>query len=771
MKISKIFLVAPILLLTYLILKFVFPASEFSKYRLSVAGDSLVYSNTEYLKDVRYSTDGIMAFEVPLSEIMRREKKYGPLKSLRIPDQKEARDEGHVRENLPQNPDSKEVSQYPPPYGKTDNNEPNQTYAPQTLGVNFNGVSLSGTNPSGYYPPDVMGEVGPAQYIIHVNGRIVSFSKSTGLVDGAINTTTNNFFASIMTNSPGTYTTDPRIRYDRLTKKWYMLMIDVPEPFANRVLLAVSPDSIITASTVFRFFYYQQTSTFLDYPTLGLDANALYIGGNLYDLSTDEFVNSNALVIRKSSIQGAGPMITTDLGGLLVNNSGPYTPQGVDNTDPNATEGYFIGVDKASFGMLMIRRVSNAGGTPTISPNIPLTVPTTSQPLKVPHSGNTGGENGRLDALDDKLFMAQMRNGSIWTAQNIAVNSSGTTTSPTRNGSRWYEVSNLTATPTLIQSGTVFDNSANADNYWLPTIAASGQGHTAMVYCIAGANTRINMGSVGRFSSDVLGTMQTPLTITNNTSFAYNPPADPGAAGSRRWGDYSCIRVDPNDDMTFWGIHQWCNDNNNYGVYVAQLKAPPPAAPSSINPSSVPIGSSISVTLTGTSSNGSGFFDPGSEFVNRLSVTVDGGVVVNSVSYVNATTINLNVTTTASAPNTTRLVTVTNPDGQTSSAAIFIVLPAGNPSEFMLAQNYPNPFNPSTRIDFGLPENAKVSLKIFDISGKEVGSVLNEYKTAGYYSSSFNSAGLSSGIYFYSMNAITDLGKTYKAVKKMMLVK
>jgi hypothetical protein len=869
MKNPKLYFVVPVLLLiTYFIFKFSIQDTEVTKNGLSIAGDSLVYSNTEYLKDVRYSKDGSMAFEVPLSEIMGREQKYGPLKSLRVPRQKEEK-EGPDRSNLPQNPNSPKAAQYPSADEIIKGNGPNQTDAPQTLGINFNGANLTGTNPTGSFPPDVMGEVGPSQYIVHVNGRIVSYLKSTGVADGVINTTPDNFFASVMSANSGTFTSDPRIRYDRMTKKWYFLIIDVPAgtgTIANRVLVGVSPDSVITGSTVFRYFFYQHSGTFLDYPTLGIDANALYIGGNLFTLA-GSFSNTNALVIRKSSIQGAGPMVITNLGNLLVANAGPFTPQGVDNPDPASTEGYFIGVDNATFGTLMIRRVSTPGATPTISGNISLTVPTTAYPIVVNHQGNTGGTSGRLDALDDRLFMAQMRNGSLWTTHNIGVLNTGVaSSSATRNGSRWYQIANLSSTPTLTQSGTIYDNTTNAGSYWIPTIAASGQNHAALVYCIAGTNTRINMGSVGRFSSDVLGTMQTPLTISNNTTFTYNPAGDPGGSGGRRWGDYSCIRVDPNDDMTFWGINQWCSGTNNYGVYVAQLKAPPPATPSSTSPSSIPIGSSVAVTLTGTSASGSGFFDPGSGFVGRINVTIDGGVVVNSVTYVNPTTLTLNVNTTGAIYNSTRLVTVTNPDGQTSSATMFAVLPVelasftsvvnkndvnlkwntvseennsgfdverkllsennwrkigfiqgsgnsntqvsyeytdrklesgkynyrlkqidyngnfkyydlnsevqvGIPSKFVLAQNYPNPFNPSTKIDFDLPENARVSLRIFDISGKEVANVLNDYTTAGYYSNTFNAGRLASGIYFYSMYAVTDNGKTYSAVKKMMLVK
>ncbi len=866
MKNFKLFIVIPILLIgAFFIYKIAASDNEVSKNRLYISSDSLVSQNTEYFKDVRVSTDGNMAFEVPLSEIMGREQKYGPLKSLRI-SKKEKEREGPDRSNLLQNPNSPLVSQYPPSDSKNQNGQTNQTDAPQTPGVTFNGSTGGGS--SGPFPPDVMGDVGPTQYIVGVNGQFISYNKTTGVADGVINTTPDNFFASVMSSNSGTFTSDPRVRYDRLSKKWYFIIIDVPAgtgAIANRVLVGVSPDSTIKVSTVFKFFFYQHTSTFWDYPTIGIDINALYIGGNLFTFA-GAFSNTIGIVIKKSSIQGAGPMVTTNLGNLLVSNVGPYTPQGVDNPDPTATEGYFVGTDNASFGLLQVRRVSNPGTSPTVSGNLSITVPTTGAPILVNHQGNTGGNNGRLDALDDRLFMAQMRNGSIWTTHNIGVNSSGTTTTPTRNGARWYQLGNLTTTPTLTQSGTVFDATASANNYWIPTISTSGQNHTAISFCFAGANSRINMGSVGRFSSDAAGTMQTPLIISTNSTFSYNPSGDPGGSSGRRWGDYSCVRVDPNDDMTFWAINESNPSNTNYGCFVAQLKAPPPATPASTSPSSIPIGSNITVTLTGTSSSGSGFFDPGSTFANHLSVAIDGGVVVNSATYVNATTITLNVTTTGATQNTTRTVTVTNPDGQTSAATIFVVLPVelasftsivnkndaelkwstvseennsgfdverklvterswnkiafikgngttnttknyeysdrkltsgkynyrlkqidyngnfkyyqlsnevqvGIPAKFVLAQNYPNPFNPSTKIDFDLPENAKVSIKIFDISGKEVANVVNEYKTAGYYSNSFNASRLSSGIYFYSINAVSDNGHSFNAVKKMMLVK
>ncbi len=90
----------------------------------------------------------------------------------------------------------------------------------------------------------------------------------------------------------------------------------------------------------------------------------------------------------------------------------------------------------------------------------------------------------------------------------------------------------------------------------------------------------------------------------------------------------------------------------------------------------------------------------------------------------------------------------------------------GIPTKYDLSQNYPNPFNPSTSINYEIPFDGRVSLKVFDMSGKEVATLVNEVKTAGYYTYNFNASNLSSGIYFYSLSA-----NNFTATKKMMLVK
>jgi len=88
------------------------------------------------------------------------------------------------------------------------------------------------------------------------------------------------------------------------------------------------------------------------------------------------------------------------------------------------------------------------------------------------------------------------------------------------------------------------------------------------------------------------------------------------------------------------------------------------------------------------------------------------------------------------------------------------------PTQYELFNCFPNPFNPSTSISYSIPEVSNVTLKVYDILGNEIATLVNEQKSAGHYTVYFNSKNLSSGIYFYTLQT-----KTYTATKKMILLK
>jgi len=91
---------------------------------------------------------------------------------------------------------------------------------------------------------------------------------------------------------------------------------------------------------------------------------------------------------------------------------------------------------------------------------------------------------------------------------------------------------------------------------------------------------------------------------------------------------------------------------------------------------------------------------------------------------------------------------------------------SGSPVSFALEQNYPNPFNPATTIRYRIPSASVVKLQVFDILGREITTLVNEYKTAGEYSVRFNNPSLTSGVYYYRLTA-----EDYSAIGKMLLVR
>ncbi len=404
------------------------------------------------------------------------------------------------RRNRSQDPNALPASQFPAADVSQSGVSPVAS-APQTVGTTFTGATLADT---GSFPPDTMGAVGPSQFLVFVNGRLRTFAKATGVADGVLNADPDVFFSSVMTPPPGgglNFTSSPQIRYDRLSGRWILTVVDVPSTSAgsigdlpNRILIAVSDTGVISGGTIWTFYFVQQntvgggdTGGLLADPSLGVDNNALYIGGNEYNAASGAWVNTDAYVVRKSSVLTGGPVVATPFRGLITTD-GPDTPRGVDNYDPTANEGYFIGVSDAAAGRLIVRRISTPGGTPGISADIAITVPSTSFPILVDHLGNTGGASGKLDALDDRLFAAHIRNGRLWTAHNIAVLATGVasdTGGTRRNAVRWYEliVPVGSGTPTVNQSGTIFDSAATtaaARQYLMPTVTVSGQGHAAL---------------------------------------------------------------------------------------------------------------------------------------------------------------------------------------------------------------------------------------------------------------------------------------------------
>ena len=113
--------------------------------------------------------------------------------------------------------------------------------------------------------------------------------------------------------------------------------------------------------------------------------------------------------------------------------------------------------------------------------------------------------------------------------------------------------------------------------------------------------------------------------------------------------------------------------------------------------------------------------------------------------------------------------TITLPDSDLRSLLLSFTsasVPVGLPAQFSLSQNMPNPFNPSTRIRLSLPRPVYVSLKVFDLLGREVATLVNAMRPAGVYEEEWNASNIPTGVYLYRLVA-----GDFSDVKKMLIVR
>lgn len=609
------------------------------------------------------------------------------------------------------------------------------------------GTAIPGRE-SPYTPPDNCGDVGFTQVIATANCRMKVFAKP--LVTGTASTTPtgtstttltaianfdlNAFFANASLGISGI--SDPHVRFDRLSGRWFVIAIDVNHSTNNYCCVAVSNGSEVYSISDFKFYYFNVSQTggssrdFYDYPTLGIDKNYLYIGGNMFK-SGRTFSGSNMWVVNKASLI-AGTLTVTGFPQTLTGTN-MYTPQGVHNDDAGATNGYFIGASQTAYSKLVIRRV-NYAATPTLSGDLAIATSATYTPKTVPTLGGTA-----IDGGDRRLFAAMIKKNkiagttSLWVAQGTLLTKAGIGGSTgDRDGALWLEIGNLATTPTILQSANLYDgvNATSAAVYYTyPTIATSGQGHSLMGFTSAGPAKYCQAAVAGRYRTDAVATFNTPVDFTTTTS-AYNPSAN-------RCGDYTQTVVDPSDDMTMWTFSEYAPATNAWGVRAGQFKAPAPATPSL---ASVPTCGTSTVTINGTSVNNSEFFDPGTGYASHLNVTVSGPstITVSNVSFLSPTQITATFSATALSTGT-YTVTVINPDGQTSSTTFDIltactgrIIATNNkPSSTELAKSnveyknslnkvYPNPTTSVVNFEIESKIDQRVSVELFDMGGRRV---------------------------------------------------
>jgi hypothetical protein len=193
-----------------------------------------------------------------------------------------------------------------------------------------------------------------------------------------------------------------------------------------------------------------------------------------------------------------------------------------------------------------------------------------------------------VNSSDVRLFAASIHKNkltgvsTLWTSHSVETD---TTCTPAgsgnsrRLGAKWYQIGNLTTSPTITQFGTLCTTTlgsatSNTQRGFLyPTVVQTGQGHMALGASHASSTEFVGIAAAGRLRTDPAAGTRAPETIVIAGSASYTI----GDPSRNRWGDYSQTDVDPTDDMTVWTIQEYADTPaNNWSVRAVQLKAPPP---------------------------------------------------------------------------------------------------------------------------------------------------------------------------------------------------
>ncbi|MCP4359640.1 MAG: hypothetical protein GY796_16660 [Chloroflexi bacterium] len=428
--------------------------------------------------------------------------------------------------------------------------------------ANFPGLDFN-TFGSGH-PPDTNGDVGPNHYIQTVNTSIGIYDKTTGV--RLVGLSFNNFFqggTACNTSNSG----DPIVIYDPIAHRWivtdFAWFNSNTGPYYECIAVSQTNDPVSGGW----YFYEMRADTgaftgyLNDYPKLGVWPDGWYMTANMFQIvapGTGFGVRTWAL--DRTSMMGGGPLnevhfdlcTNAECGSLLPSNlRGDLPPAGSPN--------YFATVTPP--GLFQIWEFDVDWTTPANSTFTgPVDVPVAD--FVIAQSVPQLGTSNLLDSLSFRPMMQlQYRTikgvESLWVNHTVAANNGV-------GGVRWYEIHDPGGTPALAQQSTY---QPDDHHRWMGSTAVDKDGNMAVGYSVSSGSMFPAIRYSGRLAGEIPGQLpQSETTLIAGTGSQF---------GSSRWGDYSTMTVDPNDDCTFWFTTEYyISSGSNWQTRIGSFKFP-----------------------------------------------------------------------------------------------------------------------------------------------------------------------------------------------------
>ncbi|PYT08355.1 MAG: hypothetical protein DMF49_05520 [Acidobacteria bacterium] len=391
---------------------------------------------------------------------------------------------------------------------------------------NFAGVN----NIDGVYPPDTNGDVGPNHYVQWVNKHFQIFDKQGASLYGpaAGNSLWSGFGAPCEFRNDG----DPIALYDPIADRWLMSQLTSASPYGQCIAISTTPDP---TGSYYRYFFQLSTTTFYDYPKLGVWTDAYYMSANRGSVAAIAFERDKMLQGQPArylefdvSTSYAGTMLPSDLDGRAL------PPSGEPDFFANRAGNNNIDIYKFHVDWNDTASSTFTGPTSLATATYNWLCPSTRG--CVPQAGTSR----RLDGIGDRL-MYRLAYRNFGDHESLVLNHAADVGGG-QAGVRWYEIRDPNGSPAIYQQGTY---APDATSRWMASIAMDSSGDIAVGYSVSSSSIYPSIHYTGRLASDALGQMtQGEMTIINGSG------AQTGVAS--RWGDYAMMAVDPGDDCTFW---------------------------------------------------------------------------------------------------------------------------------------------------------------------------------------------------------------------------
>jgi hypothetical protein len=415
-------------------------------------------------------------------------------------------------------------------------------------------------------PPDPNGAVGDTQFVQWVNLDFAIFAKGDGsLIYGPV--PGNTLWQSALPGSPcaAHNSGDPIAQFDKQAKRWVLMQPVFVYPFALCVAISTSSDA---TGSYYAYEFPIPGNYFPDYPKLAIWPDGYYVSYDQFNGNT--FVAAAACALDRAYMLAGTPATmqcfdTTGASILPSDLDGASGASGTTLPPPSGAPNYFIGLGTASLNLwqFSVDWVNPANST--------LVGPVSVQGV-APFNPACPGAIGcipalggfPLDALGDRV-MYRLSYRDFGSYESLLVNHSVDTGSG-NIGIRWYEIRSPGSTPTVYQQGT---HSPDTANYrWMGSIAQDKAGNIAVGYSISSPFVYPAINYAGREFSDPLGTMGSETSII---------PGLGSQTNTARWGDYTSLVVDPNDDCSFWYTNEYLlrtGGPNAWSTRIASFRFP-----------------------------------------------------------------------------------------------------------------------------------------------------------------------------------------------------